>query len=146
MPFRTSGGVSTRSTCTGAVGVVGDAEPDCCMMEAHLFPKKKPNHKHWYAYDVAVDGEIVVTDSRDPEHDLARALLARGIKGMVTVLDGNTGKPRTIVNIEKAAPWCVGSNLERYKWKPPKASDHSPYAGEEDLVLPTMPVSDEEAA
>jgi hypothetical protein len=35
----------------------------------------------------------------------------------VTLHDGPTRKPRTVVNIEKAAPWCVGSNLERYKWK-----------------------------
>ena len=52
------------------------------MLKAYLHPKKKPNDRHWYAYDVVFDGEIIVTDSRDPEHDLARTLLARGIKGM----------------------------------------------------------------
>src|SRR5512146_235937 len=41
-------------------------------------------------------------------------LLARGITRKVTLHDGNTGKTRTIIDIEKAAPWCVGSNLERY--------------------------------
>ena len=95
------------------------------MLKAYLHPKKKPNDRHWYAYDVVFDGEIIVTDSRDPEHDLARALLARGIKGNVTLHDGPTRKPRTVVNIEKAAPWCVGSNLERYKWKAPEVSDSS---------------------
>ena len=54
------------------------------MLKAYLHPKKKPNDRHWYAYDVVFDGEITATDSRDPEHDLARALLARGIKGNVT--------------------------------------------------------------
>ena len=79
-------------------------------------------------------------DSRDPEHDLARALLARGIKDNVTLHDGPTRKPRTVVNIEKAAPWCVGSNLERYEWKAPEVSDNSPHTGEDGyLVLPTMP-------
>ena len=54
-------------------------------------------------YDVTFAGEIVVERSRDPETDLARALLARGHTGTVTLLDGATGKPRTIINIEKAA-------------------------------------------
>ncbi len=113
------------------------------MLKAYLHPKKTPNDRHCYAYDVVFDGEIIVTDSRDPEHDLARALLARGIKGNVTLHDGPTRKPRTVVNIEKAAPWCIGSNLERYKWKAPELSDSSPHTGEDGyLVLPTMPDDD----
>ena len=69
------------------------------MLKAYLHPKKKPNDRRWYAYDVVFDGEIIVADSRDPEHDFARALLARGIKGNVTLHDGPTRKPRTVVNI-----------------------------------------------
>jgi hypothetical protein len=46
------------------------------VITARLFAKKKPNHRHWYAYDVEFDGELIVQNSRDPEHDLARALLA----------------------------------------------------------------------
>ena len=66
-------------------------------------------------------------------------MLAHGIKGKVTLHDGPTRKPRTVVNIEKAAPWCVGSNLERYKWKAPEVSNSSPHTGEDGyLVLPTM--------
>jgi hypothetical protein len=45
-----------------------------------LFAKAKPNERHWYAYDVMFGGATIVSNSRDPEHDLARALLARGIK------------------------------------------------------------------
>ena len=117
------------------------------MLKAYLHPKTKPNDRHWYAYDVVFDGEIIVTDSRDPEHDLARALLARGIKGNVTLHDDPTREPRTVVNIEKAAPWCVGSNLERYKWKAPEISDSSPHTGEDGyLVLPTMPDDDKAVA
>src|SRR4029077_13371105 len=99
------------------------------MLKAYLHPKKKPNDRNWYAYDVVFSGVIIVTDSRDPEHDLARALLARGIKGNVTLHDGATRKPRTVVNIEKAAPWCVGSNLERYKWKAPEVTRQQPAHG-----------------
>ena len=66
---------------------------------------------------------------------------------MVTLHDGPTRKPRTVVNIEKAAPWCVGSNLERYKWKAPEVSDSSPHTGEDGyLVLPTMPDDDKAVA
>jgi hypothetical protein len=36
------------------------------MLKAYLHPKKKPNERHWYAYDVVFDGEIIVTNSRDP--------------------------------------------------------------------------------
>jgi hypothetical protein len=54
-------------------------------------------------YNVTFAGEIFVERSRDPETDLARALLARGHTGSVTLLDGATGKPRAIIDIEKAA-------------------------------------------
>lgn len=103
------------------------------MITVELFTKTQPTDRHWYAYDVLLDGEVVVSNSRDPEHDLARALLARGIKGAVEVRDGKTGKPRSSVNIERAAKWCIGSNLEKYKWKPPEAYDSSPHTGESTL-------------
>jgi hypothetical protein len=99
-------------------------------LTATLHAKTKPNDRHWYAYDVEFDGDLIVTDSRDPEHDLARALLARGHAGVVTLIDGMTSKPRTTINIEKAAKWCVGSNLERFKWKGDERSDYSPQTGE----------------
>jgi hypothetical protein len=114
-------------------------------MKATLHPKKKPSGRHWYAYDVEFDGELLVVDSRDPEHDLARVLLARGLTGNVTVVDGKTGRPRTVVDIERAAPWCVGSNLDRYAYKAPAHGNSSLPAGEEaTMVIPTLP--DEEAA
>ena len=106
------------------------------MNRVQLFAKAKPNDRHWYAYDVVFGGDTIVSNSRDPEHDLARALLARGIKGLVEVRD-RTGKPRSLVNIEEAAKWCVGSNLERYKWKPPEIADSSAVAGE--TYLPGVP-------
>jgi len=46
---------------------------------------------------VVFDGETIVSGSPDPDFDLARALLARGITGKV-ILGG-----RTIIDIEKAA-------------------------------------------
>ena len=106
------------------------------MIAVELFAKPKPNNRHYYAYDVTLNGVTIVSSSRDPEHDLARALLARGIKGVVEVIDGGTGKSRSRVNIEAAARQGIGSNLEKYKWKPPKASDSSPHAGESRLTAP----------
>jgi hypothetical protein len=100
------------------------------MISVEVFGKPKPSSRHWYSYDVLLDGEVIVSDSRDPEHDLARGLLARGIKGVAEVIDGKTRKSRSRVNIEKAAKWCVGSDLERYKWKAPVTADSSPPIGE----------------
>ena len=88
------------------------------MTKVELFAKPMPNDRHWYAYDVLLNRETIVSNSRDPEHDLARVLLARGIKGVVEVIDGRTGKPRSKVNIEKAALRGIGSNLDPYGWKP----------------------------
>ncbi len=56
-------------------------EDESLMLNASLHPKVKPNQRHWYAYDVAVDGELVVTDSRDPEHDLALGSASQGHQG-----------------------------------------------------------------
>jgi hypothetical protein len=102
------------------------------MIVVELFAQTKPNNRHWYAYEVLLDGHAIVSDSRDPEHDLARVLLARGIKGVVEVRDGLTGRPRSRYNVEAAAKHSVGSNLDRYNWKPCEIGKDSPLAGETD--------------
>jgi hypothetical protein len=61
-------------------------------------------------YDVTFDGEVIVSNSRVPECDASRALLAKGITGKLHMLDGRTGKPRTIIDIEKAAKLTVLEN------------------------------------
>ena len=66
-------------------------------------------HPHWvggrdgYRYSVLFEGRLLVDRSRDPECDAARALVAKGITGKLTMLDGKSGRPRTIIDIEKAA-------------------------------------------
>ena len=92
------------------------------------------------------DGETVVKGSRDPETELARALLARGITGTVMVQDANTGKHRTTVNVEKAAKLRTeegpyGPRFVRLG----ETVVERPHAGEDDLVVPTMPGDDEKA-
>ena len=54
-------------------------------------------------YSVLFDGKLLIERSRDPECNAARALLARGYTGQLHMLDGKTGKPRTIIDIERAA-------------------------------------------
>ncbi len=62
-------------------------------------------HPHWaggeagYVYSVICEGKLLVEHSRDPECDAARALIAKGITGKLTMLDGKTGVPRTIHRI-----------------------------------------------
>jgi hypothetical protein len=70
-------------------------------------------HPHWvggeagYVYSVICDGKLLVERSRDPECDVARVLLARGITGKLSLCDGKTGKPRTVIDVEKAAKLTV---------------------------------------
>ena len=66
-------------------------------LTAELFPFGV-NH-----YNVLFDGDVIVEASRDPECDLARVLAASGYTGIVTMLDGDTGKPRTIINIQQTS-------------------------------------------
>ena len=54
-------------------------------------------HHHNGRYSVLFDGNLLVEGSRDPECDAARALLAQGITGKLTLCDGKTGRPRTII-------------------------------------------------
>jgi hypothetical protein len=56
-----------------------------------------------YCYDVLLDGEMIVSGSRDPGHDAARALHARGLCGRFRTIDFRTEKPRMSYDIEKAA-------------------------------------------
>jgi hypothetical protein len=77
--------------------------------------------KTGYVYSVLFNGTLLVERSRDPEHDAARALLAQGIAGKLTLCDGKTGIPRTIIDIEKAAKLTVRENGKQFcnaQWKP----------------------------
>jgi hypothetical protein len=104
---------------------------------------------------VESDGEIIVVGSRDPEHDAARALLAKGITGKLTFVDAHTGRPRTVIDIDQAAKLTVeensgyGPRVRKWKPMPDKARqlcDGSPPTAEDDLVFPTLPPEANEAA
>ena len=92
-------------------------------------------HPHWvggevgYVYSVIYDGKLLIECSRDPECDAARALVAKGITGKLTILDGKTGIPRTIINIEKAAKLRVAEESKhglRFRTVYPATSGYSP--------------------
>ena len=53
-------------------------------------PVRKEGVRYSGLYCVEFDGKLIVVGSRDPEHDLARALLARGLTGKVTMLGAKT--------------------------------------------------------
>ena len=84
-----------------------------------------------YRYSVVFDGQLLVERSRDPECDAARALLAKGITGKLTLLDGKTGKPRTIIGIEKAARLKVKEGPPRFEEESLPDSPPSPEVAEQ---------------
>ena len=74
------------------------------VLEVQLHPRRTPpkaGRRHVYVYDVDFEGERIVTGSPDPDFDVARALLSKGITGLVIVRDGRG--PRTVVDIARAA-------------------------------------------
>lgn len=85
------------------------------MLKARLHPIRVP--MVGYRYSVIFRGKLLIDRSRDPECDAARALVAKGITGKLTLLDGKTGKPRTIIDIEKAARFTAeeGPNAPRFR-------------------------------
>jgi hypothetical protein len=66
-------------------------------------PAYTPSRRSGYVWSVICDGELLVSRSTTPEFDAARALLAKGITGKLTLLDGKTGRPRLTLDIEKCA-------------------------------------------
>jgi hypothetical protein len=93
-----------------------------------------------YLYDIVFDGETIIHRDRLPEHNAARVLVARGLKGKLVFLDAKTGKERLIFDdIETAAKWTVLENKNQgprlVRWKPFPATRRR--AGE---VFPTLPV------
>jgi hypothetical protein len=97
-------------------------------------------------YGVSIDGEKIIENSRDPECDLARALVARGSSGVVRLLDASTGTHRTTINIEKAAKlrtYDDSRGLGWEKWRPYQPLDVQPSTAETPeagvVIPPTLP-------
>ena len=96
------------------------------MLKARLHPKWVGS-RDGYRYSVIFDGKLLVERSRDPECDAARVLLARGITGNLAMLDRKTGKPRTIIDIERAAKLTVSEeNRDGLRFRRQRTTDNSP--------------------
>jgi hypothetical protein len=92
----------------------------------------EPGRRNVYLYDMALGDEVIVSNSINPECDTTRALLARGITGVFTVINAATGKPRTIVNIAKAAKVNATEGPYGPKFKPVRTGPDSPCTAESD--------------
>jgi hypothetical protein len=71
-------------------------------------------------WEARLGDEVIVKSSRDPEHDAARVLLARGITGRMTTV-GADGVPRMSFVIEKTAPFSlreVDRGMSIARWAP----------------------------
>ena len=82
------------------------------MLTARLHPIKPK--KGGEVYSVIFRGKLLVERSKEPEFDAARALLGKGITGKLTLLDGKTGKPRIVIDIEQLAQLCVKEGPLRF--------------------------------
>jgi hypothetical protein len=77
-------------------------------------PVRRTGVPYTGTYSLEFRGDCILDGSRNPECDLARVLVGRGITGTVKVIDAVTGKHRTTVNIEKAARLCVKEGPLRF--------------------------------
>ena len=98
------------------------------MLTARLHPIKPK--KGGEVSSVIFRGKLLVERSKQPECDAARALLAKGITGKLTLLDGKTGKPRIVIDIEQLAHLTVeeGPNGPRFVKYRQTVVDRSPAA------------------
>jgi hypothetical protein len=98
---------------------------------ARLIPRQSGG-KHYYTYSVEFAGELIVEGSSNPEHDACRAVLARGITGTLLLLDCNTGKERSRIDIERGFLWTVAEDQRGFRLKrwAPYPRPESPRTGE----------------
>ena len=91
--------------------------------KAFLTPRSGPGtgRDNYYLYDVAYQGETIISGSRIPEFDACRVLLARGLTGTLVLTDAVTGKNRLSLDIERGAKLTVREDQNRAprlaKWK-----------------------------
>ena len=95
-----------------------------------------PVERVGYRHDVLLGGEVIIRRSRDPEYDAARVLHARGLGGRFRTVDFRTGRPRMILDIEKAAKLRT---IERPDKGPPTVGPYRPMSEEARSLLRGQP-------
>ena len=75
-----------------------------------LQPRRKYNSKYLVQF-----GDEIIASGRDAELDACRWLVRHGYRGQLRIVDSQTGKHRSTINIEKAARLTV------------KEGPHGPY-------------------
>jgi hypothetical protein len=88
-----------------------------------------------YVYSVIYDGKLLVERSRDPECDAARALLARGTTGKLSLCDGKTGRLRTVLDIERAAKLTVEEAAGAPRFRKYRERGGNEGSGREEVVI-----------
>lgn len=66
-----------------------------------------------YAVRLAATLEVIVGSSRDPEHEAARALLARGVSGRLETWRIGASAPAMLLDVEQAAGRVTEENAAR---------------------------------
>lgn len=94
------------------------------MLKARLHPIWIP--EVGYRHSVIFNGKLLVERSRDAECDAARALLARGITGQLTLLDGKSGRARTIIDVERAARLTAEEGPNGPRFRPFRGVEEAP--------------------
>jgi hypothetical protein len=56
-----------------------------------------------YLYEVALDGEVIVPSSRDPEYDACRELAKRGRRGIAAFWRPDATAPALLIDVERGA-------------------------------------------
>lgn len=101
-------------------------------------PQRADGVRYTGRWSVSFRGELVVEDSRNPECDLAKVLLARGFAGWVAILDEKTGRPRSFVDIRKAALHRTVEGRSYPKFRSVRAAERAP-TGETSKPLASPP-------
>ena len=111
------------------------------IIKAYLYPPiRKTGVPYSGRYHVEFDGNLIVDDSRDPECDLARALLSRRITGTVEVIDAITGTHRCTITIGKAASLRTVETGTWPRFRRAETYAERPSAGE--VELPVVPLAE----